>query len=69
DVPGNAELLRGVGVLAAPEPAALAAAIDSIAAEPRLRAQVAERCAEAARHYSWDAVVSRIEAVYSEVYT
>jgi glycosyltransferase involved in cell wall biosynthesis len=68
DVPGNADLLQGVGVLAEPEPAALAAAIDAIAADPALRGKIAERCAEAARQYSWDAVVSRIEDVYSEVY-
>ena len=69
DVPGNADLLRGVGILTEPEPAALAAAIDSIAADPQLRAEVALRCAEAARQYSWDAVVAQIEAVYGEVYT
>ncbi|HZP53367.1 glycosyltransferase family 4 protein [Actinocrinis sp.] len=68
DVPGNSDLLQGVGILAEPEPAALATAIDSLAADPELRFKVAERCAEAARQYSWDAVVSRIEAVYSEVY-
>lgn len=69
DVPGNADLLRGVGILAEPEPAALAAAVDALAADPALRGKVAAQCAEAARDYSWDAVVTRIEAVYSEVYT
>jgi glycosyltransferase involved in cell wall biosynthesis len=68
DVPGSADLLRGVGILAEPEAAALAAAIDSLAADPQLRGKVAQRCAEAARNYSWDAVVSQIEAVYSKVY-
>ena len=67
-VPGNTDLLDGVGILAEPEPAALAAAVDGLAADPALRAKVAERCAEAARLYSWDAVVSRVEAVYAEVY-
>jgi len=66
DVPGNTELLGGVGLLAAPDPAALAAAIDAVAGDPELRLRLGRRSAEAARAYSWDAVVRRVEDVYAE---
>jgi glycosyltransferase involved in cell wall biosynthesis len=66
-VPGNEDLLRGVGLLAEPEPQALAAALDALAGDPARRREVAQRCADAARRYSWDAVVARVEAVYAEV--
>jgi glycosyltransferase involved in cell wall biosynthesis len=66
DVPGNAELLGGVGLLAAPEPAALAAAVDSLAADPELRRRLARRSALTAPRYSWEAVAARVEQVYAE---
>jgi glycosyltransferase involved in cell wall biosynthesis len=66
DVPGNAELLGGVGLLAAPEPAALAAAVDSLAADPELRRRLARRSALMAPGYSWEAVAARVEQVYAE---
>lgn len=69
DVPGNTELLSGRGLLAAPEPAALAEALDRVAADPRLRETLAQRCALAAREYSWDVVAGLVEKVYDEVYT
>ncbi|MFF3951330.1 glycosyltransferase family 4 protein [Streptomyces sp. NPDC001902] len=68
DVPGTAELLKGVGLLAAPEPAALAAAIDSVAADPGLRLRLARRSAATAPDYSWEAVAARVEQVYAHVY-
>jgi phosphatidylinositol alpha-mannosyltransferase len=68
DVPGNRELLAGVGVLAEPDPAGLAAAVDALAADGALRAAVAERCAAAARGCTWDIVVARIESLYAKVY-
>jgi glycosyltransferase involved in cell wall biosynthesis len=67
-VPGNSELLGGVGLLADPEPAALAAAVDALAADPGLRSRLARQSAEAAPAYSWEAVARRVEAVYAEVY-
>ena len=67
DVPGNSELLGGVGLLAAPRPDALAAAIDSLAQDPALRRQLAERSSAASAQYSWDAVARRMEQVYAEV--
>ncbi|WP_329579027.1 glycosyltransferase family 4 protein [Kitasatospora sp. NBC_01250] len=69
DVPGNAELIGGVGLLAAPEPAALAAAIDQVAGDARLRRTLAERSAATAPAFAWDAVVRRVERVYAEVLT
>ncbi|GAA4852833.1 glycosyltransferase family 4 protein [Kitasatospora terrestris] len=67
-VPGNTELLGEVGLLAAPEPAALAAAIDRLAADPALRGALSARSAEAARGYSWEAVAARVEEVYGALY-
>ncbi|MPY58701.1 glycosyltransferase family 4 protein [Streptomyces spongiae] len=68
DVPGTTELLDGVGLLADPDPAALAAAIDSVAADPGLRLRLARRSAAAAPGYSWEAVAARVERVYDDVY-
>ncbi|MDT3400666.1 glycosyltransferase family 4 protein [Streptomyces sp. B1866] len=65
-VPGTAELLDGVGLLAAPEPAALAAAVDQVAADPALRRDLGGRSAAAARAYTWDAVVEQVEDVYAK---
>ncbi|PBC77883.1 glycosyltransferase involved in cell wall bisynthesis [Streptomyces sp. TLI_235] len=67
DVPGSRELLDGVGLLSAPEPAALAAAIDRLAADPALRLRLSERSAKAARAYAWENVATRVEGVYEEV--
>ncbi len=68
DVPGNRELVSGRGLLAAPEPAALAEALDGVAADPELRFELARRCSAAAREYSWDVVCDEIERIYREVY-
>lgn len=68
DVPGNAELLGGTGVLTAPEPAALARALDALAADPTLRRELARRSAETARRHSWAAVTAQVEQVYEQVY-
>lgn len=68
DVPGNTELIAGRGLLTAAEPGALAEAIDAVAADPGLRAELARRCADAARDYSWDAVTDRVELIYDEVH-
>ncbi|MFD6970995.1 glycosyltransferase family 4 protein [Streptomyces sp. NPDC059949] len=64
DVPGNTELLGGVGLLAAPEPAALAAAVDRLATDPELRRELAERSAERARRHTWEEVAQQVEHVY-----
>ncbi|TXS42885.1 glycosyltransferase family 4 protein [Streptomyces sp. t39] len=66
DVPGNTELLTDVGLLTAPEPAALAAAIDRLAADPELCFSLSVRSARAARRYTWQRTVSEVEAVYAK---
>ena len=68
DVPGTAELVRGTGLLTAPEPGALAEAIDRVALDPALRLDLARASERAARGYSWEAVSRRVEEVYDEVY-
>jgi glycosyltransferase involved in cell wall biosynthesis len=69
DVPGNRELVAGRGLLAAPEPAELAAALDRVAADAGFRSTLAEQCSAAAGAYSWDAVADRVELIYREVYS
>ncbi|MEJ8640813.1 glycosyltransferase family 4 protein [Streptomyces sp. MS1.HAVA.3] len=64
DVPGNTELLGDVGLLAAPEPAALAAAVDRLATDPELRRELAGRSAERARRHTWEEVAQQVEHVY-----
>ncbi|MFJ1563702.1 glycosyltransferase family 4 protein [Streptomyces erythrochromogenes] len=64
DVPGNTELLRGVGLLAAPDPASLAAAVDRLASDPALRGRLAGRSAERARRHTWEEVTRQVEFVY-----
>ncbi|GAA3780036.1 glycosyltransferase family 4 protein [Streptomyces chiangmaiensis] len=66
DVPGTRELVAGTGLLAKPEPAALAESIDAVAADPVLRHRLAVASAERARSYSWEAVARRVEDVYAK---
>lgn len=65
DVPGTRELVRGTGLLAAPESAALAAAIDAVAADPELRSRLGRASAEHSRSYAWDTVARQVEDVYA----
>ncbi|MFI9819962.1 glycosyltransferase family 4 protein [Streptomyces sp. NPDC052013] len=64
DVPGTRELIDGTGVLAAPEPGALARAIDAVAADPARRTGLSAASAERSRNYSWDTVARLVEDVY-----
>ncbi|MFE1898428.1 glycosyltransferase family 4 protein [Streptomyces yangpuensis] len=64
DVPGNMELLCGVGLLAAPDPASLAAAVDRLASDPALRRRLAGLSAERARRHTWEEVTRQVELVY-----
>jgi glycosyltransferase involved in cell wall biosynthesis len=66
DVPGTRELVRDTGLLAAPEPAALAAALDTVAADPGRRARLARAGAERARTHSWENVARQVEDVYAK---
>lgn len=65
DVPGTRELVDGVGLLAPTEPAALAAAIDRLATEPGLRADLAGRSAACAATHSWESRLRVLEDVYA----
>ncbi|WP_329338045.1 glycosyltransferase family 4 protein [Streptomyces sp. NBC_01352] len=66
DVPGNRELVDGTGLLAAPDPAALARRIDELAADAELWRSLAERSARTAAGLSWSRVAERVEQVYTE---
>jgi glycosyltransferase involved in cell wall biosynthesis len=65
-VQGTIELVDGVGLLAEPDPEALAAAIDQVARDPEARAKMAAEGSARARAYTWDAVVAAVERVYDE---
>jgi glycosyltransferase involved in cell wall biosynthesis len=67
DVPGSRELVGGTGLLAAPEPAALAERIDLLAADAALWGDLSERSARKAEGFSWSRVAERVERVYAEV--
>lgn len=67
DVPGTRELVGGVGLLAEPDPAALAAAIDRMAREPALRADLSRRSRECAARNTWESRLAVLEGVYAEV--
>jgi glycosyltransferase involved in cell wall biosynthesis len=66
DVPGNAELIDGVGLLVEPNPRALAAGIDELARDAALRAELAARSATRAARYTWGAAVAAVEAAYDK---
>ncbi|MEU6403057.1 glycosyltransferase family 4 protein [Streptomyces sp. NPDC046985] len=66
DVPGTRELVQGAGLLAAPEPVALAQAIDALAADQALRARLARASADRAGGYSWETVARLVEDVYAK---
>jgi len=65
-VPGNTELLEGVGLLVEPTAPCLAEGIDRLAADPALRRTLAARCADRAAAHSWEAVVAAVENVYDK---
>lgn len=65
-VPGNLELLGGVGILTEPDPAALAAGLDSIAADAGLFERLAARSSEVAASYTWSVVVEKVRAAYAK---
>ena len=67
DVPGSRELVSGYGMLAAPEAAALAQAIDELADDAALRFRLAQQCARAARDYDWEVSADLVERIYDEV--
>lgn len=67
-VTGSAELLRGIGLLAPPDPRHLAHAVDQLARSPELRGRLARKSARAATAYSWDTVADQVRGIYEHVY-
>jgi phosphatidylinositol alpha-mannosyltransferase len=64
DVPGSREIVGQAGLLAPPDPQALAGAIDKVAHDPALRAALAQAGIERARASSWRARMPELEALY-----
>lgn len=65
-VPGNTELLDGIGLLVEADAHALAKGIDTLAGDAALRGELAARSAAAATRYTWDAAVTAVEAAYDK---
>ena len=65
-VPGNVELLDGVGLLVEPTAPDLAAGIDRLAADAAFRGESAARSAARAAAHAWDAVIAAVEDVYDK---
>ncbi|ACU75247.1 glycosyl transferase group 1 [Catenulispora acidiphila DSM 44928] len=66
-VPGNIETVEGVGVLVAPTPQAMAAAIDTLARDRSALAAPAAAGRARVADSRWDQVVAAIEDVYEQV--
>jgi glycosyltransferase involved in cell wall biosynthesis len=64
DVPGLRELCAGAGVLVPPDPAALAAALDSLAADPAARQVLARQSKARASGAGWEHSLEQIEDLY-----
>jgi D-inositol-3-phosphate glycosyltransferase len=67
DVVGNRELLTDVGLLVQPDAAALAAALDQVAKDEILRAELSKRSLAAAENYTVERLVERLNRLYAEV--
>lgn len=64
DVPGLRELCADAGLLVPPEPAALAAALDSLAADPAARQVLARQSKARASGAGWERSLEQIEELY-----
>lgn len=63
-VPGLRETVGDDGILAAPDPAALAAAVDRLAADPALWSALSRRGLQRAGEFSWAKRVDGLRALY-----
>jgi glycosyltransferase involved in cell wall biosynthesis len=63
-VPGLRETVGDDGILAAPDPAALAAAVDRLAADPALWSALSRRGSERSRELSWATRVDSLRVLY-----
>ena len=64
NVPGLRETVGDDGILAAPDPAALAAAVDRLAADPALWSALSRRGSQRAAEFSWAKRVEDLRALY-----
>lgn len=69
DVPGSRETLGEAGVLAAPDPQSLARALDRVAGDAGLRAELSGRSLLRAQEYSWPRLIERLETIYAGICT
>lgn len=67
DVAGVAPTLGDAGLVVPPTAAGVAAAIDRLASEPDLAAELSRRGRERARAFEWDQVVEAMESLYQAV--
>lgn len=67
DVPGNTELLAGVGLLVPPSVEGLRAGLRRVAEDAELREELAGRSRAAGRAASWDHQIELIEEIYDAV--
>jgi glycosyltransferase involved in cell wall biosynthesis len=67
DVAGVRDTVGDDGLLAAPNPSALALAIDRVAADEDLRRELARRSRDRSAVFSWPVVVRRLEDLYQAV--
>jgi glycosyltransferase involved in cell wall biosynthesis len=66
-VPGLSDTVGDDGILAAPDPAALAAAVDRLAADPELWSALSRRGWERGRELSWETRVDDLRALYQSL--
>jgi len=66
DVVGTRELLGDAGVLVPPDPDAIAQALDLVAVDAPLRAELSARGLAASHHYSWERLAHCLESLYEE---
>ncbi len=65
DVPGIKELVSGVGVLVKnPSPGTFARALDELLSQPAALKELSQKSSQAAKRYSWPALVDQLEQLY-----
>ena len=65
DVPGIRELVGGVGILVKnPSPETFARALDELLAKPAALKELSQKSLQAAKRYSWPALVDQLEQLY-----
>jgi glycosyltransferase involved in cell wall biosynthesis len=69
DAPGVRNTVGDAGLLPSPDAAALATALDHVAADPALWSELARRSLGRSQQYSWDKTLRRLEKVYEEVFS